>query len=222
MWNDTLFGGVQRSNMNRLSRSLLVVTAAGTMILGVGAVTQAVRPWMAASGWMRNPFALMPWMQPSGPVVLQQVQRLARLETCRYNGQVVVRGGTSGPLPAWLAGDRMLFLAKGEVVAGVDLSRLRAEDVQVTGGRVTLRVPPAEILHTALDNRQSEVYSRQAGILTGPDPKLETRVRQEAEERIQAAALESGVLTTARDNAEATLRKQLELVGVHDVRFERG
>lgn len=168
---------------------------------------------------LRNPFALTAQPPVSGTVVLSQVQHLQRLETCRYNGNVVVKGETRGALPIWIAGDRLLFVGYGEVVAGLDLTRLHPADVQVDGTAVTLRLPPAEILTTRLDNQRSEAYQRQTGVFSGPDLGLESRVRAEAETRIQAAALADGVLDTAAAGARATLRRHLNALGFRTVRF---
>jgi hypothetical protein len=199
----------------------LLAAAALLCVLGAALFT-AHRAWTGvASGlsWLGNPFRLTTRATPSGPVVLQQVQQLQRLETCRYSGQVVVHGDTKGILPTWIAGDRLLFVGQGEVVAGVDLARLGPEDVSVAGEQLTLRLPQPEIFHARLDNHRSEVFERQSGIFTGPDRHLETRVRQEAEQRICDAAVESGVLVTARDNARDALRRHLELLGFREVRF---
>lgn len=165
-----------------------------------------------------NPFQ-MGVRVASGPVVLNQIQALHRLETCRYNGEVIVEGKKRKWLPTWLAGDRILFVGRGEVVAGMDMGLLGADDVLVDGPRVTVRLPQPEILHTRLDNRGSQVFERQSGFLTGPDPNLETQVRVEAEDKIRQAALDNGVLREARQNAEAALRKQLQLLGFRDIHF---
>jgi hypothetical protein len=155
-----------------------------------------------------------------GPVVLEQMQQLQRLETSRYQGQVVVRGESARhPLPAWLSGDRMLFVARGEVVAGIDLARLRPEDIAVRNGEVEVRLPTPEIFHAAVNAHTSEVYERRTGWFGGPDPQLETEVRREAEERIREAALRSGVLAAARRNAEEALRRHLGPLGFREVRF---
>ncbi len=158
-------------------------------------------------------------VSPSGPVVLQSVQRLERLETSRYRGQVVVKGDTGGILPRWVAGDRLVLLGHGEVVAGLDLARLGDGDIRVAQESVEVRLPRPEILHTRLDNRESEVFSRETGIFTGPDRTLETRTRIEAEDRLRAAALESGILTTAEANGRETLRRHLTTLGFREVRF---
>jgi len=206
----------------RITRFLFAaLAAAGIFVLlglGLSAASRVAASLEPLRG-LRQAFRLVTRTTPSGPVVLTQIQQLNRLETSRYQGQVVVRGEHSGALPVWLAGDRLLFVGHGEVVAGIDLGRLRAEDVRAAGDRVELRLPPAEVLHTRLDNRQSEVYERRVGLFTGPDPRLEGEVRLEAEERIRAAALESGILTTARANAEGALRRQMEMLGFRQVLF---
>jgi hypothetical protein len=185
-------------------------------VLALAATLAPAYHW--ATTLARNPFAAFT-TTASGPVVLQRIQQLNRLETCRYNGEVVVKGENKGLLPTWLSGDRVLLVGRGEVVAGVDLSGLGREDVAVDGSRLTVRLPRPIILHTRLDNRSSEVHDRQSGILSGPDPALEGKVRLEAEERIRSAALESGILTTAEKNARSALTGQLQLLGFQEIRF---
>ncbi len=188
-------------------------------IAGFSAARSLLNPAGFLAGLVPNPFSLSTRTAPAGPTVLQAIQKLNRLETCRYQGQVIVRGDTSNILPTWVAGDRLLFVGHGEVVAGVDLSRLGAPDIRVKSDRVELRLPEPQIFHTRLDNGKSEVFDRQSGFLTGPDRDLEKRVRQEAENRIQAAALEQGVLNTAETNAREALQQHLKLLGFNSVTF---
>jgi hypothetical protein len=190
---------------------------AGALLLGAAGLQRLGSGFGWGGGLFRNPFALTARPAVAGPVVLQQIQKLQRLETCRYNGQVLVKGETRGTLPVWLAGDRMLFVGYGEVVAGLDLARLREGDVKAEGSSVTVQLPPAEILTTRLDNSRSEPYERQTGFFSRPDLRLETRVRVEAEEQIRRAALESGVLDTARENAREAVRKQLGSLGFRQI-----
>lgn len=166
-----------------------------------------------------NLFTLSTTVTPSGPVVLDQVQRLNRLETCRYNEQVIVRGETKGVLPTWLVGDRILFVGRGEVVGGVDLSKVSPADLQVNGREVSLRLPKAEILHTRLDNRQSEVFARETGLFSKADADLESQVRVRAEEQLQEAALAHSLLKDAERNAREALSEQLTRLGFSEVRF---
>ncbi len=152
-------------------------------------------------------------IQPQGPSVVEQVQALSRLETARYTVKTVLTGESTGALPAGLTSDKILFIAYGNVIAGVDLSKLRDEDVQVVSNTVTMRLPAAEILSHSLDNNKSTVYDRQTGFFTKADPNLETQIRQRAEQEIVNQAQEDGVLKTAQNNAETTLRTLLR--GLH-------
>lgn len=203
----------------RVKTGFVPVALIGVFALGLFANRMVWQPFQHLGQLLHNPLSIVTNVSSSGPVVLERVQRLNRLESCRYNGEVIIRGDSTGALPAWLVGDRILFIGRGEVVGGVDLSKLRAEDVQVQEGRVSLRLPAAEILSTHLNNRHSEVYERQTGLFSKPNKDLETQARAEAEERLQQAALTNGVLQTATQNAQEALRGQLRLLGFQDITF---
>lgn len=148
------------------------------------------------------------------PTVVRQVRALDRIETVSYSMDKILTGERENPvLPLFLAGDRLLLVAHGEVIAGVDLSKLQPSDVQVHGSSVTIRMPAAEIFTTTLDNQKTRVYSRDTGLFSSPDPNLETEVRAEAEKQLQSAALDDGVLKTAQTNAAMTIQRLLSSLG---------
>jgi hypothetical protein len=154
------------------------------------------------------------------PTVVQEIRALARLETAAGTMQKVVEGERQvGPFPSWLVGDRILFVAQGEAIAGVDLDHLRPEDIRVVEGRVHVRLPEPTILTVRLDEVNCRVYDRTVGWLSRPDPELESRVRQRAVEQITAAARERGLLTTARENARTTVATLLRGMGAREVVF---
>ena len=210
----------QYSPRQRSPHVFAIAGLVAVFCLGLLASRLSLNPFDRIGQFLRNPFSFSTTIAPAGPVVLQQIQQLSRLETTRYRERVIVKGDTTGILPSWVAGDRILFIGQGEVVAGIDLSQLQADDVRVEGTKVTVKLPPAIVLHTKLDNQQSEVYERQTGILSKADPTLETKVRVEAEERIRAAALESGILKTAAAKAQESLRPFLNKLGFDDVHFD--
>jgi hypothetical protein len=157
----------------------------------------------------------------SQPTVVNKIQQLQRLETVVYTMDKIVSGEkASAILPDFLAGDRLLMIVHGEVVAGVDFSGLKSGDVSVDGKRVRLRLPAAQVFSTRLDNARTRVYSRQTGLLVPVDPNLESQVRLEAERQLQQAALADGVLKTAQQNARSTLTSLLQGLGFNEVEFE--
>jgi Protein of unknown function (DUF4230) len=146
----------------------------------------------------------------SSPTVVMQIRRLARLESVSYSMDKMISGDREGRmLPAFLTGDRVLLEVHGEAVAGVDLSQLDPAGVQLTGRSVHVHLPPAQIFTVALDDTKTHVYQRQTGLLVPVDPSLEGEVRANAVENLRQSALASGILSTAHQNACATVTKLL-------------
>ncbi len=154
----------------------------------------------------------------SQPTVIHHIQQLQRLETVVYSMEKIVTGSQENAyLPRMLAGERILLIVHGEVVAGIDLGRLDESKIDITGRRIEIELPPAEVFSTRLDNERTRVYSRETGLFTAPDPNLESEVRREAERQIRQSALEGGILKTAAENGRTTMSGLLEGLGFESV-----
>ena len=154
------------------------------------------------------------------PTVVRQIQQLQRLETVSYTMDKIISGERNNAyLPKFLAGDRLLLVVHGDVIAGVDLGKVQPADVSVRGRTISLRIPAAEIFTTRIDNTRTRVYSRDTGLFSAADPNLESEVREEAERQLQQAALQDGVLKTADQNARTTLSRMLTGLGFEQVEF---
>ena len=161
-----------------------------------------------------------PTIIPDPVTIIHEVQSLARLETIQYSVEKVITAETrQGPF-GFLFGDRLLLVAHGSVIAGVDLADITERDISVDEkGVVTLRLPPAEIFIAALDNEKTYVYDREVGFLRRGDVELESVARLAAEKEILEAALSDGILEQAQVNAEAYLFRLLGSLGFSNVRF---
>jgi Protein of unknown function (DUF4230) len=160
-------------------------------------------------------------LRASQPTLVHEIRALARLETAASSMQQVVEGERSmPPLPAWLVGDRILFVASGEAIAGVDLTGLQPDAVRVVEGRVHVRLPEPTILTVHLDEANCHVYDRTVGWFARPDPQLESRVRQRAIEEFTAAARDRGLLQTAHENAQRTIATLVRSLGGSEVVFD--
>jgi len=152
------------------------------------------------------------------PTVVRQIQQLQRLETVSYTMDKIISGEHANAyLPKFLAGDRLLLVVHGEVVAGINLARLQPVDVLIQGQKVSIHLPAAEVFSTRIDNAKTKVYSRDTGLFSSPDPNLESEVREEAERQLLQAALQDGILRTAADNARSTISGMLKGFGFHEV-----
>jgi hypothetical protein len=86
-------------------------------------------------------------IEVSQPTVVDRIQRLQRLETVVYTMDKLVTGAKENPIfPDFLAGDRLLMMVHGEVVAGIDFSNLKLGDVRVDGKLIHLHLPASHRL----------------------------------------------------------------------------
>lgn len=152
--------------------------------------------------------------------IVTEVKALNRLETASMHVMhVSTTTQTYELVPDAIAGDQLTFLAAGDVIAGVDLALLGRNDVwRETDGTVVLRLPPAQILVSRVDNRESRVISRKTGVLRRADVNLESRARQRAEQEIRNEAMRKGILNLAAQNAETKLAEFLHTTGVQKVK----
>lgn len=155
-------------------------------------------------------------------VIIRQVRSLSRLETIQYTIQRVITAEVGGGAFSFLFRDRLLFIAHGYVIAGIDLEQLRPEDIQVKDNVMYIQLPEAEIFVATLDNEKSYIYDRDRGMLTRGDIQLETAARRASEREIRQSALDDGILDVAHQNAESFLyRLLMDLGDYSDVIFLR-
>jgi hypothetical protein len=204
---------------------LLILTLTGVGVVaalraGASRVLQPVSDLSSGVGTqvaqVLNP---TPTVLPNPQTIVYQIRTLAKLETIQYSIEKVITAETGQGVLSPLFGDRLLFVAHGYVIAGIDMKKLLPGDMSVEEGILYVELPPAEIFMATLDNDKSYVYDRETGILTQGDVNLETLARQAAEDEIREAALEDGILEQAQANAEAYLYRLLRSLGFVDVIF---
>jgi hypothetical protein len=158
----------------------------------------------------------------TGPVVVEGVRGLDRLATVRVTESIIVTRESGGDFfDRLFSGEKVLLAASGDVEAGVDLSEIGDEDVRVGDDTVTIRLPEPEVLSASLDEENTRVYDRDYSPLNlRPNDDLVEEARATAEERLEAAARENGILETAETNAEQSIRTFVTTLGFEEVRFE--
>lgn len=160
-----------------------------------------------------------PTILPDPVTIVHDIRSLARLETVQYTVERVITAETGQGLLGPLFGDKLLFVAHGIVIAGVDLQKLEGDDLWVQDGILYVRLPAAEVFLSTLDNEKSYVYDRETGLLSKGNIDLESEARRVAEDSILEAAIEDGILETARRNAELYFSLLLRDLGYPEVIF---
>jgi hypothetical protein len=204
------------------------------LILGVGmyamvtmvesSVQRTVSPVQDMTGYVSTQVASFlhptPTVLPDPVSIIHSVRSLARLETIQYSVEKVITAESGQGTFGFLFGDRLLLVAHGVVIAGIDLGQLRPEDMRMDQGVLYVTLPAAQVFVATLDNDKSYVYDRDTGALTHGNMNLETEARRAAEAEIEKTALEDGILEKARQNGESYLSTLLRRLGYPEVIFE--
>ena len=134
----------------------------------------------------------------------------------------------------WQDEQKALFIARGRVEAGIDLSALTPEMVQVIQPtesevndaenadvnapvsimpKINITLPPSEIFSVYLDD--IEIYDWQTGAfgLMKVDPKILQQAQSMAKEEVLERACRGDVMTMALENAQAQLQQLFALTG---------
>jgi len=180
-------------------------------------VSQANQALQTQIAQLANP---TPTIIPDPVTYINEIRALARLETIQYSVEKVVSAEIGQGTFGFAFGDKLLFVAHGIVIAGIDMDKIQPADMRFDGQVLYVRLPPTEIFIATLDNDKSYVYDRETGLLTKGTVDLETLARQTAEDEIRKAALEDGILLQAQKNAETYLLKFFNALGYKTVIFE--
>ena len=201
----------------RLLVGIVVLLAA---LLAVSRLTD-LRLWPS----LPNPFASRE-VDRSQPVLLKSIEDLKVYKAATGNFQVLVDLEQSARgIPLVLKGERTLFVAAGSVDAEVDFSTIDkgAIEVSADGRSARITLPSAHLTRARIDPDRSYVFSRKRGLLDrlgsvlSDNPTSERQLYQLAEDRLERAATESGLVEQAERNTRAMLESMLRSLGYREV-----
>lgn len=197
--------------------------AMAVVVMGVGV-------WRSGDRFFSTIGAL--FQAPAGPtiqvdvrsVVIQQVREASELTTAVFTMQAVVPTSQNATVGGFVVGKtKLLYIAQGEVQAGVDLSQLAADNVRVEDGTIRIKLPAPKVLNSKIDVTQSTVYDYDRGFLNlGPDAatQLQSLAQQEALKQIIAAAYTQGLMKRANERAKLVITQLLSTAGFKQVIVE--
>jgi Protein of unknown function (DUF4230) len=154
-------------------------------------------------------------------IVVEQIHNASELTTAVFTMEAVVPSTSDRTLAGYVIGKtNLLYIAYGEVRAGIDLSKITQDNIEVTGpaGEQTLRLtlPAPAILDSKIDVTRSQVYDYDRGAFNlGPDraPELQELAQKEALVKIEQAACSQGILEMANERAELVVSQLLSPLG---------
>ncbi len=157
-------------------------------------------------------------------LIVHQVRGASELTTAAFAMETVVPAQQDRKLGELTIGTTtLLYIAHGEVRAGIDLSQLTPAQVSVQDRQVVITLPPPQILDRKIDVTKSSVYEYDRGFLgLGPDtgPALQQLAQRTTLDRILATACQQGILQAANERAEVAVSQLLTLSGYDTVQVK--
>lgn len=157
--------------------------------------------------------------------VVTDIQKMARLNTVAFGVDTVITAQKTGTWQKlWQDEQKGLFIAKGRVLAGVDLSQVVADDVVVHYPKgvdepinITINLPKSQIFEVFLDDIQ--VYDWQTGLfgVMDNDPDILAQAQASAKTEVLKKACQGDILTLAKDNASEQIKGLFGLTGANVV-----
>ena len=208
---------------------LALATASGAMMLVAIAGLAFVRSGSQFMEGVKTALTLNPPEETVDvpTVVVEKVRNVSELTTAVFTMEAVVPTQSDRKLGEVTIGQtNLLYVAYGEVRAGIDLEKLERADVSEApeGSSIRITLPPPEVLDKKIDVTRSNVYDYNRGFLNlGPDraPQLQEIAQNEAIARIESAALcEQAILEQANERADLAITQLLNTAGFDNVTVE--
>ena len=149
--------------------------------------------------------------------VIERIRNIQELSTTVQTIDTIVPASAERKLgDLSLATTKLLYVARGEIRAGVDLGELTDSDLEISQNRIAIDLPPAKILDSKIDVNNSRVYDYDRGFLNlGPDvaPQLQTQAQRQTLIEMVDTACSGGILSQANIKAEEAITQILSAAG---------
>ncbi len=153
--------------------------------------------------------------QESEPVITadllgQQLRDIQELSTVEYHYTNMGRFENQKDFYGWkvpFTTKSFIVAYDGVIKAGVDLSEMK---IGVSGKTITVTMPEAKVLSHEMDEESLEVYDETHNIFNPIEIEDYTQFTADQKESIEARALDNGLLTSAAQRAENTVRGLIE------------
>ena len=207
----------------RLLQGVMGSLSGGMLLLGIVA---GIGLWRSGEDFVNSVRAVF---VPAAPVeavdvqtvVVQQIRGASELTTAVFTMEAVVPTSSTRTFANYEIGKTtLIYIAKGEVRAGVDLGAIAPENVRASGETLRVTLPAPAIIDKKIDVGGSQVFDYDRGFLgLGPDraPELQDQAQEVALQKLIFAACEEGILQQASDRAELVVGQLLQNTGFEQV-----
>ncbi len=152
------------------------------------------------------------------PVLIKEIKQIAELTTAISYDEVVVDSVKfnnvpfiiTNPLaPGLVTKDKIVLIARGKVIAGVDLKEIKEKDIFIDKDSISIRLPQPNILSSIINPSDFETFSEKGNWANAEV----TLVKEKALRMIKQRAIEQNILRTAAEKAKSVLEQFLGSAG---------
>ncbi|NJL82839.1 MAG: DUF4230 domain-containing protein [Chloroflexaceae bacterium] len=149
--------------------------------------------------------------------IVEKIQGLSDLTTAIFTMETVVPAAQARQIgQITVAETKLLYIARGQVRAGINLSQLTPDAVKVSDRALEIRLPPPQIQDHKIDVAKSRIYDYDRGFLNlGPDvgPQLQVLAQAKTLKTLVDAACTQGILEEANIRAQFAVTQLLSAAG---------
>ncbi|WMN12171.1 DUF4230 domain-containing protein [Marivirga salinae] len=151
-------------------------------------------------------------------LVLQEIEKLGKLELVKYNYKEVVEMENVAKRYLDLGyfyipggqDQKAILIAQGEAVACIDLQKIKKEDIELKQDTLIVNLPQPEICYYKVNLQNSKFYDLKTSSDNKKAADFVDEVYAKAEAQIKDAALQSGILADAKNMSSSVLKPFLE------------
>lgn len=153
---------------------------------------------------------------------VHRIKDIGLLSTTEYTiGKIVKLDDTEYSWTKW-GSRKILIKTRAKVKAGIDLSKLKKDNIVVKGNSIEITIPPAEITTFSMDPKYTYTEMESiSGLRDGFTQEEKNTFLKQGEEAIRKDLTSTGILQDAEKNAEAFLKDFFKQQGYDKVIVKR-
>ncbi len=196
--------------------------------------------WWGMGTYLGGKFNPLAWFkaQPvtidQTPLVVTEIKQIAELQTARMYCELMVDSIPTSPADlAWRSlsntfiipglteaflppGKKLVMVARGNIIAGIDVAGIGAENITIKGDSVWVSLPAPKILDIITNPSDFEIFAEDG---TWSNEAVQA-VKQKARTKMEKEAHRQGLLTQAGDKAASMMETFLRASGYKYARVE--
>ncbi len=157
--------------------------------------------------------------KPKPEAMVLQLRELNELATVEYTVSKIVKA--SDDQTWYKVGDRKILMScRATIRAGINLDRLQAGDIRVSGNSISLQLPPAQILSVNMRPEDIRTEFEEVGVFRSDFSAAErNQLMAQGEAQIRRQAASTDILRSAETQASLLLGNFLRSLGYQEVKI---